>query len=573
MGIKEEKNTSGRLYSLAILILLLILTNLVYASYFIRDAYPSHNMISNLIMAAAPLNGLGLPYKDYWDIYPPGIFIFLSPFEYLFNGQTIVFKVFHILFSVLMGLMVLKFLYHIFRGRFTPLILFFLLYLLFSNYYYCILFHNAFLALVLSVSGVYLLAFAKKNWIKYFVSSILLAFSASMKETFLFTAFLPFLYLTSRYLIRERKSLKLFAKHSTAVIAGIGIVFLGNYLFLHLLGVKNSYSEVAAYKSQLVGGGSFLQLFNNLNPFNFGDFSSRFKIFSSSFFLHSPHGFIYYLYLFLFLVFLIPVRSIKQNGKRNYSLGKWNNIRGLGIILPGFFVLHYEGFQLLNKVQANYALQMVPALVLASAFLYKISKNKLQDVLAGRFGNNIHYPKIKNGAYAFVLFCFIWVFYPKFSHFSFLQTMSLSEYVNGFSVKKPEVIIPEKVKRIMGNDARIFHIYGWGTPYFYYFSKTKPFSRFFIIHPSILGEVQLKEFVEQFKNELPKVVIYNKTGADMDVSEFENNTIQFEKLLSKCYELHPAIIYSGYNCNGYYLLKSDSYFKSHPEDFIALKYR
>jgi hypothetical protein len=571
MSIKGN-NTLGRYYSLVSLVIILILTNLVYTSYFIRDAYPSHNMISNLIMAAAPLNNLGLPYKDYWDIYPPGIYIFLSPFEYLFNGQTIVFKIFHILFSVLMGLMVLKSLNRIFNNRFTPVVLFFLLYLLLSNYFYCILFHNAFLALLLSVGGFYLLAFSKKTWLNYLFCSILFAFSASMKETFLFTIFLPFLYLTARYLFRERKSLKAFFKNSSAVVIGILLVLLGNYLYLHLLGVQNNYNEVTAYKSQLVGGNSLLQLFNNLNPFNLSDFSSRFKEFSTSFFLHS-HGFIYYLYLLAFLVFLIPITSINQNGKRKYSFGKWNHERGLAVTVFGFFILHYEGFQLLNKMQPNYTLQMVPALVLASALLYKISKNKLQTILNERFGNQTYYSKIKNGAFAFIILCFVWVLYPRFSHFSFLQTMSLSEYINGFSIKKPEVIIPEKVKQVMANDNRIFHIYGWGTPYFYYFSNTKPFSRFFIIHPNILGEVQLKELVEQFKKELPKVMVYNQTGADMNVPEFENNTIQFEKLLSKCYEFHPAIIYNGYNCNGYYLLKSDDHFKSHPEEFIASKYR
>jgi hypothetical protein len=42
--------------------------------------------------------------------------------------------------------------------------------------------------------------------------------------------------------------------------------------------------------------------------------------------------------------------------------------------------------------------------------------------------------------------------------------------------------------------------------------------------------------------------------------------------LDVCYEYYPAHIYNGSNCYGYYLLKSDTCFKSHPEEFIALKY-
>ena len=129
------------------LVLALIVFTLISCGSFIEDQASSHNMISNLVMAAAPLDHLGLPYKDYWDIYPPGIYIFLTPFEYFFHGQTFFLKLFHILFAIIIGLIVLKFLFHIFKDflyRHIAISVFFFMYITMSGYYSCILFHNAF---------------------------------------------------------------------------------------------------------------------------------------------------------------------------------------------------------------------------------------------------------------------------------------------------------------------------------------------------------------------------------------------------------------------------------------------
>lgn len=552
------------------ILLLLIAVNLIYASYFITDAYSSHNMVSNLVMARAPLHGTGLPYKDYWDIYPPGIFIFLTPFEFFFHGQTMVFKLFHILFAIIIGLIVLRFLLHLFRNSSRPAIpvtVFFSLYLLFSNYYYCILFHNAFLALFLSVCGLYALAFLKKTWTTYFFSTLLFAFSASMKETFLFTIFLPLLVIASTYLWTGHKNSLEFFKSLAWIAAGIVTVLLGNYFYLQALGVTESYSEVSSYKSNVMAGDSFADFFNKLNPLNFYDFSLRFGELSTAFFRHS-YGLVYCLFIVLFFSFLVSIRLRKENGKWKAVWKTGDDDKRMVTIVFGFLILNFEGFQLLNKYQPNYTLQMVPALVLAFALLFRVSSKALQEFSIKKQLTLIQ----KKGINVVMLLCFTWLLFPKPDHTVFIKPMSLQEYTNGISLEKPVVILPAKVKQVMNNDPRIFFVYGWGTPYYYYFSNTKPFSRFFILHPSIMGDEQLRELVEQFKTELPKVVLYDETGADMNTVEFENNTIQFKKLLEKCYEFYPAETYPGFCCKGYYLLKSDVYFKQHPKEFIALKY-
>lgn len=554
------------------LVIILILVNLIYAGHFMGDAYPGHNMISNLAMAAAPMHHIGLPYKDYWDIYPPGIYLFLSPFEYFFHGQTMVFKLAHILFAILIGLIVLKFLIRIFRHHAYQAIqvtLFFALYLLLSNYYYCILFHNAFLALFVSACGLYLLAFSKKAFLKYFLSSVLFAFSASMKETYLFTALLPLLYLCSRYLFRQQKSYRLFGGYSVLVSGGILLVFCVNYWYLEALGVTGYYREVSAYKTGSIGGNSFEKLFNTLNPFNVYDFSLQFKELSGSFFVHS-YGIIYCLYFFIFLFLFIPIKFRKENGRWKKSWISCTRERGMGLLFTGFFLLNFEGFKLLHKYQPNYTLQMVPAYILVFAYLFHSANKTFQQLLKNKYAHKTR--GFKNTLNLLLICCFAWLAVPRFSDFKFFRFMPPAEYIAGLSLKKPEVVLPAKVKQAMGNDRRILYIYGWGTPYFYYFSNTQPFSKFFILHPSILGDEQLHEFVEQFKTGLPKVVLYTEEGADMDIVEFEANTIHFKQLLQECYEFYPAEMYPGFHCKGYYLLKNEAYFKTHSGEFIAPAY-
>jgi hypothetical protein len=569
-----NRNTNFKLNTLWLsgLVLVLVLVNVIYAGYFMGDAYPGHNMISNLAMAAAPLHHIGLPYKDYWDIYPPGIYLFLSPFEYFFHGQTMVFKIGHILFAIIIGLIVLKFLARIFQQHPYQAILvtlFFALYLLMSNYYYSIMFHNAFLALLLSVVGLYFLTFSKSTFTKYFLSSLFFAFSASIKETYLFTALLPLLYLCSRYLMQGQKSYRLFGRNMVFVVAGMLLVCLGNYIYLSALGIRENYREVSAYKSSAIGGDSFETLFNKLNPFNVYDFGLQFGRLSDAFFRH-PSAILYSLFLLLLLSLFVPFKPAVQNGKWKPARIKWNHERGTGLIISGFLLLHFEGFKLLDKYQPNYSLQMIPALVLAFAFLFYKTTHWLGELLQERYS---YKPKVfRHTVNIVMLCCFVWFLVPRINNFRFFRFMPLQEYISGLCLKKPEVVFPDKVKQAMGNDKRVLYIYGWGTPYFYYFSNTRPFSRFFILHPSILGDEQVREFVEQFKTELPKVVMYTEDGSDMDTFEFEANTIHFKILLQQCYEFYPADMYPGFHCKGYYLLKSDAAFKTKPEAFIAAKY-
>ncbi len=573
MNYNEIKKFSINKFWMTGLILILILFNLFYASYFIKDAYPSHNMVSNLIMAAAPIFHLGVPYKDYWDIYSPGIFIFLTPFELFFQGQTLIFKLFHILFAVLMGLIVLKMLIKIFsKFQFPniPITIFFLLYLLMSNYFYYILFHNAFLALFISLCGLYFLAFTKKSWTKYLISSLLFAFSGTMKETFLFTIFLPYVYIGARYLLRANKSLKLFIKNSVIATIAIFMVFLGNYLYLYLLGILKNYQEISAFKSQQFGANSIINLFNNLDPFNFYNFSISFQDLLNSFFKFSC-GLLYIFFLLILICLIIPLKLLKIRGKLKISFNTWKYEQGIGIITIGFLLMNFEGFKLLNNNQPNYSLQMVPGLILAFAFLYKITHESIKKFISKRIP--LLNRKIINAILIIIVFCFGWLLYPKWNNYGYYKTMSVQEYFQGFLIKKPEIQLPDKVKKAMGDDNRIFYIYGWGTPYFYYFAHIKPFSRFFILHTNILGEKQFHELIRQFKAELPKVILYTEYGADMNTYEFEKNTFQFKKLLEKCYEFYPAVIYPAFHASGYYLLKSDQYFKTHPEEFIALKYQ
>ena len=575
------------------LILVLIVFTLGSSGYFILNSYASHNMISNLVMAAAPLNHLGLPYKNYWDIYPPGIYIFLTPFQYFFHGQTFFFKIFHIMFAIVIGLIVLRILFQIFKDfpyRHIAITVFFFLYIAMSGYFSCILFHNAFLALFVSMIGFYLLFMWKDKWSRYLLSSFFFAFAASMKGTFSFIIFLPFIFITAKYLLREDKNVRLFIKYFILSAIGILIVISINYAYLSALGIQNSYSEVEAFKTHLICYSLFSsmhELFVILNPFNIIFFSVSFYNVLLNYYLQ-PFILSYAAFLVLFIVFVFyPRIELVKNSYSSWSptiinknkikvsfSNQWNNQQGQGILIFGFLLLNFIGFRIVNKFSPNYILQLTPSILLAVAFLYKQFHKFIVDLARrktkGDSARNVIIVSII-GSLLFLNFVL-----PSSSLFGYFRFMPVKKYINGMLLKKPVITIPTKVRLRMGNDDRVFSAYGWGAPDFYYLSKTKPFSRFFIknilFYNYKMQEAQCKMLIKQFERELPKVIIYTDVQTDMDVNKFERDVINLKKILQKCYKFYPNKTLQFLHYKGYWLLADPGYFKRHMNEFIPNKY-
>ena len=249
---------------LSIVIYTIILSScLFYSTFFIMDPKPSHNTVTNMAMSAAPLKGLGSPYKDYWDIYPPGIYIIWTILEFLFHGKTFYLKVLHIILVYAIGFLTYTSLKTIFKNikfRLFFEFFFFTLYIFLSNYFFCILLHNALFGIFFSSLGLYTLTNTKSTYKRYFLSSFFFSFAGSIKETFFFLFLLPFVEIILDVIVNGPDNYIIFIKRFILICFGTVFTILINYLYLFLLNIYQDYQAVLLYKSSLVPNHSILDI-------------------------------------------------------------------------------------------------------------------------------------------------------------------------------------------------------------------------------------------------------------------------------------------------------------------------
>ena len=72
-----------------------IIIFLLSVSGYLLKLFP-HNTVANIMPAIAPHLDLGKPYIDYWDVYPPGIYLFYYLFYYLGKNNFIIYNFLHV---------------------------------------------------------------------------------------------------------------------------------------------------------------------------------------------------------------------------------------------------------------------------------------------------------------------------------------------------------------------------------------------------------------------------------------------------------------------------------------------
>ena len=256
---------------------------------------------------------------------------------------------------------------------------------------------------------------------------------------------------------------------------------------------------------------------------------------------------LYYLYFIFFIPFFIEVLFLKKK-----SLNKKHNI-----IYYTYFYLNFIGFRLLNRWSPNYTMQMVIPFVMIVASLLS-STYVFFEYLTYSLKKTV---TILKELITYIFICAItFLIIASLMHsMTFYRFLSPKKYISGFIQQENKAKLPDSVKEVLEKDNRVLFVYGWGTPYFYYYNEIKPYSKYFILHPSILSSDQMNEFAKQFTRELPKVIVYDTiSGPDMDVDTFERKYIKLKLLLEKCYILD----------DGYYILSDSSFFYNNLGLFI-----
>ncbi|OFY99917.1 MAG: hypothetical protein A2Z97_00675 [Bdellovibrionales bacterium GWB1_52_6] len=481
-------------------------------AYFIHEPILGHNSLTNLIMGAAPLHGMGAPYRDYWDIYPPGIYIIYGLLEFLFSGNILAYKLLHIgtvlaVCEMASGLVRTRIgntigsaadrIAYIFFSAITCL-------MLNSPHLNTIFFSNVLICVLISVAGLSFFIYSRSLFFCYGLSTFLFTFSGFVKDPFIFTAVLPALFI-----FREFKSKNRTIKALVWTFLGATAAVLINGAYLVKLNIAGSYLEVFKFKydyfikDKTVGAGEGKPL----------DFLSEY--FEYTFYYSDV--IIYLMFAVFGISIILALRQYSKNSRCSCDY----------LIYPAFFLLNYIGFKAQGRIIGTYCLQMTVPTVLVCCQIFVLFRKITFNV---QFGS-------------FVALLTLFAFLPQrevFASFFKQEFPAPREYYEGLRVKRaqaPEIYSP-LLKQLLSEDKSMLALYGWGTPTYYYKFNVKPFSRFFVVHPNILGDHQLKEWVTAFKSKLPRVVMYlsDPQNADMDVELFERQTINIGKLLKDCYK-------------------------------------
>jgi hypothetical protein len=490
-----------------VVIFVILLGTYWNVSHYVTDRVLSHNMMESLMVGSAPLHNLGLPYKDYWGIYPPGIYLFMSFFDVAFQGSVLVFKILHIFLLISTLILFWKLTQRLFDKKYH---LYTNLLVIILTFFYCspeiidTLFASVLLGNLLGLIGLWLVLFSEKKVLKYLLSSAIFTWAAMIKDPYEVLILVPLIAI----LIDSFKGKFLISQFiRNMFLAGIGVVsVLGIHIFyLVHYGVVSNYLEVFNFKREV-----FLKYPYYQN--NFEGTVTFLQLFLKDTFLLGA----VFLPLTLILIYLLARYSkVTKKINRNFYL----------CLVYG--LLSFVTFKIQNRYGQTYTLQIIiPFFLLSSLMIVELVKS------------------LKFKSYVFpavICLLLVVVFIPD------------RKIVKGYVLNIPEgpktfltnmfyknsdaqqVSADSRVVEILKSDNRVLDMYGWGTPNFFYQYKLRPFNRFFIVHPYLMSGDQNREWALSFAKELPKVVKYSFIGQDVNPEAFEGKTFQIKKIIDQCY--------------------------------------
>jgi len=438
------------------------------SDYFLNSI--PHMTTANILPGISPHLGIGLPYSDYWDVYPPGIYMFYYLAYFFTYDNFYLYNVLHvfILFYTCF------FSYKIFLKLKAPIFIYYisLTYFL-SPLYMNYLLPNDLLALFFSSWGLYIFLYSNDEKIKLILSNFLLVFAFFIKET-------------------------LFLSSLTILLIGILTKNLKIIQFT-LLGYLISFLFVATYSETL----SITQLVIESYVIKFEVFSFTGTIVNGLFLL---------LTLFAFLLLLQSKRFIILKNFLNQVLYKEQSsiyIYSLLMLLTYALVDKDDG--------GHFDIPKIFALFFILCFLYKLKINRLL-VLVLIIGLSSYTLKLNHSLY------------------SYTQIQPNFTYSEVSTIKD----ISQETKTLLknSNDDFLF-LYGWGSTNAFYELKTKPYSKYWLVHPQILTEKQIFELKKQLEKNLPEYIYYCgfalECPSGFDFKLFESEYINFSELITKCY--------------------------------------
>jgi hypothetical protein len=440
-------------------------------------------------------NGVG-PYKDYWDIKPPFLYIILIAFSFFF-GVTL--ASFYLAYFIVLCIFFLTFQYFLGLMKIKPIVIFLLLLLgmVLSDFFLRMFFPSEIIGLTLILSALYLLD--KNNYSQLFIPFLLMNIAGQTKEIYVFVPLFISIYLVFQCI----KFIKIFS----AYIASLLFVALIEILFLHKTQALGEYLTVLNYK---------------FDVFKIDLMLNFIKLPLIFLFAYLKHYTFFGIFTLLFLVLLVIYLSIKNKWigstyvRVKLKLNKLRNFISISVINLTIFIsillgLLWQG----SGFGEHYALALIPFILLLIVRFFRSA------LIKNRFLN--------------LFICFL-IFSPNYNT---ILTTTQQMFSNVQEGKKLIALInsEEDARSLVFPIPRCLQVaYGWSAGIYYYYNNTVPCSKYFLSSLTIRDAKLANEFKKDILLNPPSNIIYNTVGADVDVNLFESTVFPYKIIIENCYK-------------------------------------
>ena len=441
-----------------------------------------HDLSSYLAPVQAWLQNDALPYKDFFDIKPPGIYFILYSFGYFLSLSHFYLVTFYFVILLLFNILYLQVSIKVSSRNYLFLIFLQLTLLTFVS--------NSFSGMFLptEIIGCTLLLAALSTRLRstfhtkrYTFVYVLLLSASLIRENYIFVFFI---LVTFDLMVQNKKSSVL----KSAFLA-ISLTYGATFCILLKLDLLASYVEVLQFKGRVFG-----VTINSIILFV----------------LSSPYTLVFNLLsLLAFILFVFKFYRVQQG---RYS----KNSVHVGAILFVFFISAWIGLLAQGKsLSGHYLLSSWPFLSILCLFMLAELKSK--------------------SSHLFIILILIFLFAPlnqifsskPFEHLGNPFNSTMKAFSGEDNLLREQFLVQEK---------DCFQVaYGWATGSYYFYSKSLPCNRFYL--PSLISvdEKAVNLYRDELLKSPPAFILFNPKAHDGNLDLFNQNVFNFPRVLANCY--------------------------------------
>ena len=454
-------------------------------SWIMDQSILTHDLTSYIAPIEAYLRAGVMPYLDYFDIKPPGMYLFTWVWIGLGANSMFSYLSWHFVFLLLYFYLQLNLVKKFFDKKYFVIVLILFPVLSLSTSFVSMILAVELVGSVLILLALNVLASRNSQGLNLWFAQVIFVAAGMTKEVYLFSMLLILFQANSFRTFLQRLKILL-----TVLILMYGLVIC----FLYFNKSLNSYLEVLWIKSDL--------------------FSTSFYEYLYSFFrMGASLAFHWYGPVFLVLIIFLAIRLFST---KSYSVRPAaqilisSDIRTYLIL----FLLIFLGFVWQGKpLSGHYAIALFPfahILVLKTVSLFRVnSKMKVVLIISS--------------------FALVFSDFPIGQATQFRQIRHLDSYMG--NLENDPILRNYRITE----PGCLTIAYGWNPGAYLHYSKKYSCSKYFLPELSVQSSELRARYVNSIISNPPELIVYNPDQADWPVKLVEGEIFPWRRVLEHCY--------------------------------------